>query len=154
MRTIAVAALFLLSTVAYADTTLALGVNEIRARAFDGVEVVVKATVAPPSSNQCVGWRWGAEDECPKFAIVGLDVAIGGERIFIPRSAFADIGSPTRWLLKRKGNSLELSITGGDAATAFTSTWKFTKNHLKVRKTHGSEFRRDAWEEIRYSFPD
>lgn len=136
-----------------AEIKLTEGENEVRAIAFGESEVVVRAQVSPLSLDHCEGWRWGAENECPRLALVKLAVYVGKEKVFLPRSAFADLGLPARIDLKTGPSLLDVVISGGDAATAYTAILKFSRTELKRRKVFGNEFKQTAWEDTSYSFP-
>jgi hypothetical protein len=136
-----------------ADSGLPTGVKELRATVFGKTEVVVRAEVGVPKASDCMGWRWGAESECPKTALVNVVIKVGGEEIFVPRSAFADLGTPSRINLKSSASSVNVIVAGGDAATAYTATLIFSRTELKRRKVFGKEFKQTAWEDTTYSFP-
>lgn len=136
-----------------ADERLPSGLHETRAHGFGRLEVIVRAEVGPLKDMRCAGWRWGAENECPSSALLGLTVAVEGKQIFVPRSAFADLGWPTKVVLRTSTSSLDVVIKGGDAATAYTATLKFSRTELKRRRVAGGEFEKSTWEDTTYSFP-
>lgn len=136
-----------------ADVWLTEGHHETIASAFKHKTIAVRTEVARLVDTRCAGWRWGSEGECPRLAIVGLAVAVDGEDIFVPRSAFADLGSPRSVTLRTRANSFDVIVEGGDAATSYTATLTFTQTALTRRKVFGNEFRQTAWDETKYSFP-
>jgi hypothetical protein len=137
-----------------ADRALSDGWHERKALGFGHNEIVVRAEIGQVTVGRCAGWRWGAENECPRSALVALTVSIGREQIFVPWNAYADLGTPVRIDLKPGSSSLDLVVKGGDAATAYTATLKFSPTRLKRRKVFGNEFKHTAWEEVTYSFPN
>lgn len=136
-----------------ADGRLPDGPHETKGLGFGRSEVLVRAEVGRVTDSRCAGWRWGAENECPHSVLVGLAVSVGLDQIFVPRSAFADLGSPTRIDVKPGPSSFDVIVVGGDAATAYTATLKFSRTELKRRKIFGNEFKQTAWEDTTYSFP-
>jgi hypothetical protein len=136
-----------------ADGRLPDGWHETKAQGFGSREVVVRAEVGSSKEGGCTGWRWGAENECPRSVLLGLTVSVDGEQIFVPRNAFADLGLPIKVVLKTSMSSLDVVIKGGDAAAAYTATLKFSKIELKRRRVTGDEFKKTAWEDTTYSFP-
>lgn len=129
------------------------GWNSAEVRGFGNKRVVVRAEVGPSKAANCTGWRWGAESQCPPTALLGLNVFINGEQVFVPQSAFYDLGSPKEIELITGVSSLDVIVNGGIGASAYTATLRFSKTQLKRRKVAGKEFETTAWEETAYSFP-
>jgi hypothetical protein len=130
---------------------LPAGKTVVQAKAF-GADITVRLEVgAPPAS--CAGWRWGAEGECPRAAVTGIEVAVGAEPLFVPRSAYADLGAPSNLEVRPGPASFDVVVHGGDAATAYAATLTFSRSTLQSRRVYNKSFRDSAWEETRYSFP-
>jgi hypothetical protein len=98
--------------------------------------------------------RWGAENVCPKRTIVNLTVSVAKENLFIPRSAFADLGNPRSILLKTDSKKFVLIIYGGDAATSYIGELSFSNTQIISRRVESGENKESAWEETKFSFPD
>lgn len=120
--------------------------------------VNVKVLVSSyPNSQPCKAsssWRWGAENACPKTFISALEITAGGKALFVPLSAFVDLGNPRAvqiYLRKGKG-SFAVVLTGGDAATSYSATLEFQSDHLNIREVHHGEFPSEAWERTHYKF--
>jgi hypothetical protein len=153
MRGILVALLVFFSGAAVA-ADLVLGRNDVATTSHPGKEVLIRVEIAEPAKAGCANWRWGAEGNCPITAIAGLEVLFGGEKIFVPRSAFSDLGSPRTISVASTRMGFELTLVGGDAGASYTAKWKFTDRRLKSRLVEGSAFPDSAWEKTRFSFPD
>jgi hypothetical protein len=104
-----------------------------------------------PSANS---WRWGSEWECPQRRISALEVAFEKQAVFIPYSAFSDLGNPGSIQIERsaKDTSYSIKIRGGDAATSYSAVLKFKSGLLLERIVRSGEFPSDAWEKTIYKF--
>lgn len=138
----------------YGNSKLISGDNEVKAILPSGKEINLHLLIAKPTENACEGWRWGAEDECPRQIIKKLIVFVANEKLFVPRSAFADLGNPERYIVKITSKGFDLYIYGGDAATSYVAKLRFSSNKIKTRKVESGENRESAWEETKFSFPD
>lgn len=99
-------------------------------------------------------WRWGAENRCPKTLISAFEVKADDKSIFVPISAFADLGNPRTVRIepgKDKGN-FAVVIVGGDAATSYSARLEFKNNFLAKRLVKHGEFPEESWEETIYKF--
>jgi hypothetical protein len=83
-----------------------------------------------------------------------LEVKVGGKPIFVPLSAFADLGNPRKVRIesrKEKGR-FAVILTGGDAATSYSATLEFRDNLLSERLVRHGEFPDQSWEKTLYKF--
>ena len=98
--------------------------------------------------------RWGSEYDCPNWQIAQLVLSFEKRSVFIPYSAFSDLGNPTSIQIEKDdGRSLYLiKIKGGDAATSYRATLKFEADLLLERIVYHGEFPDDAWEKTIYKF--
>lgn len=114
------------------------------------------ATLATDLFNKVLakkGYRWGGEDLAPPRTVVyQLSVTESGDDVFVPLSAFADLGNPRTMEVKATRRGFDLAITGGDAATSYRAALTFEQRNLVSRTVRHGEFPEVAWEETRYSF--
>lgn len=99
------------------------------------------------------GFRWGGEDAiAPLTLITSIIVQSGADKIFVPLSAYSDLGDPRRISLKTIGTGVELTITGGDAGVAYSAVLVFKEGWLTHRRVAHGEFPDEAWEETKYVY--
>ena len=134
------------------DAPLSLGVSEVRIN--DSPNVIARVKIGPVVQGSCDGWRWGAENECPKLALISLEVTVGDGSLFVPRSAFADLGTPHSAVLRKHGAEYELTIKGGDAATSYQAQIRFSRSQIRSRTVSSGEFPDSARERTTFSFPN
>ncbi|WP_152979630.1 hypothetical protein [Stenotrophomonas daejeonensis] len=99
------------------------------------------------------GFRWGGEDAVsPLTLTTSIVVQSGAEKLFVPLSAYSDLGDPRRISLSANATGFELAIIGGDAGVAYNAVLVFEDGWLiRRRVTHG-EFPDEAWEETKYAY--
>lgn len=114
------------------------------------------ATVTTEAFNKTLvkkGYRWGGEDiEPPQTVVSQLFVVVDGHDVFVPLSAFADLGSPRTVEVKVTGRGFDLIIAGGDASASYRALLTFEARELTRRRVQHGEFPKEAWEETRYRF--
>ncbi|MEW6108482.1 MAG: hypothetical protein AB1632_04830 [Nitrospirota bacterium] len=83
-----------------------------------------------------------------------MEVKVGGESIFIPLSAFADLGNPRSVNIEsgKRKNRFAVVLNGGDAATSYTARFDFRDNILSERVVRHGEFPDQSWEKTTYKF--
>lgn len=117
---------------------------------------VVCATLKTEPVNKTLdrkGYRWGGEDvEPPKALVSQLTVVVDGWDVFVPLSAFADLGNPRTVEVKVTRLGFHLVILGGDASASYRVLLAFEGRKLASRKVQHGEFPNEAWEETRYKF--
>jgi hypothetical protein len=120
------------------------------------IELVAKledsqAGVGCPNASS---WRWGSEQVCPRRRVASLDVAFEGRPVFIPYSAFADLGNPTSIQVESSAKSTlySIKIVGGNAGTSYSAVLKFKSGLLLEKMVLHGEFPADAWEKTIYKF--
>lgn len=99
---------------------------------------------------------WGGDEEnlsLPKKIIHSVTVVKNKQKIFIPLSAYSDLGDPNYIELKPlSGKKFQLIITGSDAAGSYKATLEFENNEIWKRRIVSGEFPDDVWEETKYKF--
>lgn len=99
------------------------------------------------------GFRWGGEDAtAPPTLIASIVVRSGTDKLFVPLSAYSDLGDPRRISLKPTAAGFELAIAGGDAGVAYNAVLVFEKGWLTRRRVAHGEFPDEAWEETQYAY--
>lgn len=99
------------------------------------------------------GFRWGGEGSAvPLTLITSVAVQRGANNLFIPLSAYSDLGDPRQISLKPNAAGFELAITGGDAGVAYNAVLVFKKGWLIRRRVAHGEFPDQAWEETQYAY--
>ena len=122
----------------------------------DPIKLVVKIEKSK-TEEICQGSnsrRWGSEYICPNWQITQFDLSFEEKPVFIPYSAFSDLGDPTLIQIEKDDNRhiYLIKIEGGDATTSYRATLKFQANLLLERIVRHSEFPDDAWEKTIYKF--
>lgn len=132
-----------------ATTSVALG-------ASDSVRASVKVIEVPKDYPYDRAYMWGGdEDSSPQHIIETISIFRNGKLIYIPMSAFSDLGNPAKILLKRlSSDSFRLVINGGDAAGSYSAILDFRGNEIYRRKVISNEFPKEVWEETKFSFND
>lgn len=106
-------------------------------------------------SGTCVSgenWRWGAEGTCPQTKVSKILVSFKKQPVFIPVSAFADLGNPRKAEIAQIKEGFAIEIIGGDAATSYKAVLMFKDGFLVSKKVVSGEFPDVAWEETRYGW--
>ena len=118
------------------------------------VRVTVSSSPEAQTCQTASSWRWGAENVCPRTFVGALEVKAAGTLLFIPLSAFADLGEPRNVRVEtRKGKSrFAVVLIGGDAATSYKATLEFRDNFLSERVVRHGEFPAQSWEKTLYKF--
>lgn len=99
------------------------------------------------------GFRWGGEDStAPTTLITSVVVQSGANKLFVPLSAYSDLGDPHQISLKPIANGFELAIAGGDAGVSYNAVLVFEKGWLIRRQVVHGEFPDEAWESTQYAY--
>jgi hypothetical protein len=132
--------------------------RQIRA---DGHVIGVSVVARLGSGLRCASpesWHWGAEDECPRSLLAGLDVRWRKHALFTPRSAFADLAQVRRLEVVSRETGFDVRIEGGDAAVGYVALLEYRRHsrgsdmQIARRIVRHSEFPEEVWEETKYSF--
>lgn len=120
--------------------------------AGDDLKVTVKTSKTADGLFK-EGFRWGGEDAmAPPTLITSIVVRSGTDKLFVPLSAYSDLGDPRRISLKPSANGFELAIAGGDAGVAYNAVLVFEDGWLTRRRVAHGEFPDEAWEETKYTY--
>lgn len=132
---------------------LTTGENILSARLDNKVSLDVVTTIT--DRQECItadGWRWGSEDIPPTTSISSLTVTISKKKIFIPKSAYLDLGNPRSIAVKQQNQKIIIEISGGDAATAYKALLELWTGVLQERIVANAEFPDAARETTIYDF--
>jgi hypothetical protein len=138
------------------DTTFEEGVAKVSMAlgASDLVSVAVE-TIEPPSDYAYrKAYMWGGDETSPPKKIIKAIAALrNGQAVFVPLSAYADLGNPRKLSLEKlPANGFRLIVSGGDAAGSYKAMLDFKKNEISRRKVVSGEFPKEVWEETTFSF--
>lgn len=136
-------------------TNLHDGFVELTAKDGSGlmISITVKTLEVPSGFLYARGYRWGGDQmKPPKSIIESINVTVGGEEIYLPLSAYVDLGNPARASVVSTVTGFELIITGGDAGGAYDAKFVFDQRWLLRRRVASREFPSEAWEETVYAF--
>lgn len=96
---------------------------------------------------------WGGDiDQPPKTITVFLDIKVNNKKLFIPFSAYGDLGDIEAAELEKFSSGFNLMLHGGQTATAYDVVLAFKQGYLYSKKVTHREFPTQAWEKIIYSF--
>lgn len=133
---------------------------ELIMRLSNEVLVEVTAIKTELSSNyiykNAIMWGGGKlsadEIKIPKTVITTIEVQVNKKKLYIPLSAYSDLGAPRQISLKTTKKGFNIIIRGGDASTAYEAWLLFEGTYIKRRKVRHLEFPGIVWQETVYSF--
>lgn len=137
------------------------GIAKLSSQLTDGssVQVEVRTMKLTPQYPYKNAFMWGGDmrgrDEVlmPKTVITAMDVRINNEKIFLPLSAYSDLGNPYQVSLEKAERGFRLVITGrGGTATSYKAVLEFNHENIQRRKVTLDVFPDEVWEETVYSF--
>ena len=130
-----------------AKASMALGASDL-------VSVSIEAVEPPNGYVFSKAYMWGGDEASPPKKIIKvITVLRNGQTIFIPLSAYADLGDPRKIILaKLPAHGFRLIINGGDAAGSYGAMLDFKKSDIFHRKVVSGEFPKQVWEETTFSF--
>lgn len=131
------------------------GSTALSAQTSSGQKIEATILASRPASDFLFRKRyiWGGdESEPPALLIEAIEITVAGEEVFVPLSAFADLGSPKMASIAVSGSGFELRIVGGDAGGAYDAILSFDGPWLIRRRVSSRSFPDDAWEETNYAF--
>lgn len=130
-----------------AKDSIALGTSDL-------VNVAVETIEPTNDYAHSKAYMWGGDETSPpKKIIKAITVFRNGQNFFIPLSAYADLGNPSKIsLLKLPAHGFRLLISGGDAAGSYSAMLDFKSNEISRRRVVSGEFPEEVWEETTFSF--
>jgi hypothetical protein len=131
-------------------------VNGKASVAMKGRGGLVKATLGTSKAASTPfrdGFRWGGEGtQAPVSLMTLIVVQVGPDKLYVPLSAYSDLGDPRRVSLNPAPLGFELLVSGGDAGAGYTAVLVFEKGWLTRRRVTHGEFPKQVWEETRYAY--
>src|SRR3569623_41541 len=102
----------------------------------DLVNVSIEIIEPPKGYVYGKAYMWGGDETSPpKKIIKAITVVRNGQMVFIPLSAYVDLGNPKAISLqKRPAHGFRLIINGGDAAGSYSAMLDFKNNEISRRK--------------------
>jgi hypothetical protein len=128
---------------------------DIKNKLSDGTLINIKIQRGSILSNFPYkgAFMWGGDiDELPQTVILTIDIKLGKEKIYIPLSAYSDLGDPKQVSLVKELHSIKLIIRGSDAGGSYKAILVFENGYIIRRKVMHMEFPDEVWEETVYSF--
>lgn len=118
------------------------------------VRVAVLTQNTPADFVHAHSYGWGGDDLTPpRWIVGGIKITRGKEQLYVPLSAYADLGEPRSLVAEPgKDGSFTLTLKGGDAGGSYSARLEFNNGELASRKVSSGEFPKDAWEETHYTF--
>ena len=117
----------------------------------------LRVTVTVVLQDTSVLWAnrmWGGGEEDRLTRHVGtIEVTRHGKQVWIPLSAYADLGQPRTLDFLSVTQGLGFVIRGGETGTGYEARFYLKKGALSRRRVELGELRDDVWEETRYSPP-
>ena len=113
---------------------------------------VTMRTSKPTKCNYKPDCKWGDEGGDRQTFLTAIDVASGGVSISLPSSAYADLWNPQKASVTRIAFGFALTITGGDAATAYEAVLEFENGKFMRKYVSSRASPTAAWEETRYAW--
>lgn len=150
-------AILLSTAVAFAtDVSVETGLakTKLTLSRSDSVDASVETIRTPNEYIYSKAFMWGGDEATPPKSIVRtLTVSRNGEKVFIPVSAYSDLGTLRSISLNRVSEQrFQLVVRGGDAAGSYVATLEFKGKEIVRRKVLSGEFPKEVWEATTYSF--
>lgn len=118
------------------------------------VQVTVRTAKVPNDFFYKHALFWGAETGfLPPNLVSAIRVREGSQELFVPLSAYSDLGDIHRASLRPSPHGFILSLYGGEVATGYVAALRFANGYLLSRVVSSNEFPQSDREETRYSFP-
>ena len=134
---------------------LIVGVNRMSYRVTSRKLLEVRVTVAPlPADSLVRSTVWGAYESLPaETQVRQLEIRLADTTVWVPRSAYADLGNP-RWVkLQPYAKGLCFTLNGGDGITGYDAYFFIEHGALRRRRVEMGEFPKESWEETTYAWP-
>lgn len=126
--------------------------DKLEAKSKDGL-FVMQIERDRPSINSPKNWSWGADGKNPVKSVSGMNLHFKGKEIYVPISAFIDLGEPEILEITRSNNNLIVKIYGGQSSASYKAVLIFDSKHIKQRTVCSAEFPNESCEKTKYLFP-
>lgn len=81
-----------------------------------------------------------------------LSVALNGKEIFVPLSAYVDLGDPRALSVEVNGDEFVIKIAGGETGESYIASITVRDGWIASRRVSSRTFPQEAWEETRYKY--
>ena len=119
----------------------------------DSVVVVVQVD-RQDTTSVWSGRMWGGEEWSPVARHIGeLKIAWADSAVWVPLSAYADLGDPRSVEFVKASKGISFVVRGGDTSTYYAARFFVERGVLKRRRVSLAEFPDEIWQETTYSGP-
>jgi|ERR1700722_2556186 len=122
-------------------------VIQVKIKAHELPNGTTDKPVKPPDSG-CTMSR------IPCSVVDGLEIAVAGKSVFIPRSVFADLADVNDTKLATQKGAYVLLLTGGDASESYIVKIMFNSQRVTYRSLTSGEFPKHPLQETTYRLAD
>lgn len=103
------------------------------------VEIKIQKTKLPPNYPYKNAILWGGHGDSkgpilPKTIITAIDVKINGKKVFVPLSAYSDLGNVIYMSFRGTEHGFRIIIEGGTEASGYDAVLEFNKRHIVRRE--------------------
>jgi hypothetical protein len=121
---------------------------------MEPIHVTLSLTALGSSYPYKSALLWGGDvDELPKQIVAAVQVSEGGQVVFVPLSAYGDLGDVKSADLKPSEKGFTLELHGGNTASEYDAELKFAAGYLVSRKVILRAFPNQRTETATYMFP-
>ncbi|MCC7201063.1 MAG: hypothetical protein IT393_00120 [Nitrospirae bacterium] len=137
------------------------GVVQLGGQLRDGtaVKIDMRTVKLTPQYPYAHAFMWGGDFESrsevimPKNVIAAINIQIGNEKMFVPLSAYSDLGNPYQASFEKTDRGFRLIIAGrGGTSTPYKAVLEFNNENIQRRRITLDIFPDEVWEETEYSF--
>jgi hypothetical protein len=160
LRVLSVLFLPTLVSTAFAGDVLqavnAAGTTEFSFKDVSGAPITVTVTQLRVDSSYPYhnALLWGGDiGELPQSVVSEVRVLKGGKTIFVPMSAYGDLGDVKSLSFDSIKRGFRVSLHGGNTAASYDATLFFEGGVLTRREVRVRELPDERWEKTTYSFP-
>jgi hypothetical protein len=127
----------------------------------DTVRVVIHETQLDPQYPYRNAFVWGGDFEPdldsiavvpPLRVISSVTIHVGTEQLFLPLSAFCDLGDPNDFSLTVADSGFSITITGGQTSSHYKAVLTFDTEMIISREISLFAFPEEVWEKTTFSF--
>jgi hypothetical protein len=97
---------------------------------------------------------WGGDiDKLPEVVLSSVEIQEGKEPVFVPLSAYSDLGDVKLASLSASRQGFVLNLHGGNTASGYDAILVFRRGYLVSRTVRLREFPEERLDKTTYSFP-
>ena len=120
---------------------------------------VVKATLIQRSVTNTYFYKdaliWGGDvGQTPNTILSSIKIQEGGNVIFLPLSAYSDLGVVHHGSLIPQKTGFRLELSGGDTGTGYSAIFVFDHGYLRNRTVRNNEFPDSRVDTTTYKFTE